>query len=257
MSISPGFISRILLCAAVTFTVAGGAAAQRTLIVKETNQPDAVVFADSTIVGRAGQRLFTIPPATDRILVAPPAPVSWSIVPLKFTVDTSTDTVVVDADFPYYYSIRSSPPGALVRLRDGESNFGVTPVVFTTTEPLSDSLQLVLDGFAARSLAAGAALWNPIDVDLTPLGPTSPGYIARGPEKRRRWINVLAVSVAVAGAATAIHYKFQADDRYAVYEETGDPSLRPAIKDLDVKSAIGLGVMQAGVTVFVIRLIRR
>lgn len=77
---------------------------------------------------------------------------------------------------------------------------------------------------------------------------------ARSP---RSWIDYVSISGALVAGAVAVHYKMKADSRYEVYRQTGDPTLRPAIKRLDTRSGFAVGAMQVGITVFAIRLIGR
>lgn len=246
-------ISSAVLCL-VSLVSAGARAQERTLLV-ESNQPDALVFADSLLLGRAGEEVFRIPPDAQTIFVRPAEAVSWSIGPLEFDVaPMEQDTVEISARFPYYYSIRSVPAGANVRM-DGVE-VGLTPLVIARERPVHDSLIVVLDGFEPLGLDPGARLWNHYDVDLGHYVGAA-NFRSITPVNRRKWIDYAALGVAAIGGAVAVHYKFKADRRYAVYEETGDPALRPEIKRLDVKSGIALGAMQTGITVFAIRLIRR
>ncbi len=83
------------------------------------------------------------------------------------------------------------------------------------------------------------------------------GVVALDPIPRRRWIDAAAVTTALVAGAVAVHFKRKADARYDIYRVTGDPTLRPVIRDYDTKSGVAAGVMQAGVTVFAVRLLRR
>jgi hypothetical protein len=163
----------------------------------------------------------------------------------------------VDAVFPYYYSVRSTPPGATVFSAKGYNRLGITPFVFSRSSPIQDSLRIVLDGFSTVSLLPKSQLWNAIDVELFSPNKVDLGFQSKPPKRARRWINVLALSLVAAGGTAAVHYKFKADRRYRIYEQTGDPKLRPEIRRLDVRSGVGLGVMQTGVAIIVIRLVRR
>ncbi|MCB0718271.1 MAG: PEGA domain-containing protein [Bacteroidetes bacterium] len=249
-------LSRYLLLSAVLIVGVAADAQDRTMLI-ETNQPDALVFADSLLLGRAGAHAFKVDRGVQAVYVRPEQAASWSILPLEFDVaSTDSDTLEFVADFPYYYSLRTVPPGAGVRI-DG-IEVGSTPLVIARPDPVADSLVVRLDGFEPVGLEPGSRLWNHYDIDLIRSSRHDvAAFRTIAPEKRRRWIDIAAIGVAAAGGAVAVHYKFKADRRYALYEETGDPALRPGIKTLDVKSGIALGAMQAGITVFAVRLIRR
>jgi hypothetical protein len=77
------------------------------------------------------------------------------------------------------------------------------------------------------------------------------------PRSRKSWINYLAGAATLGGGIYAIVNKFKADDIYEVYAETGDPSLRTEFRRYDVRSAIGLGVMQGGIGVLAVRFFLR
>ena len=62
------------------------------------------------------------------------------------------------------------------------------------------------------------------------------------------------LGVALAGTAVSVHYKFQADRRFADYERTGDPLLRPDIEALDDRAAVAFGVGMTGLALFTWRL---
>lgn len=107
-------------------------------------------------------------------------------------------------------------------------------------------------------MPAGRQVWNRQVVLLEPLTPpaaTAAMHLVERP--RRRWIDAVALGTAVAAGAVAVHYKFKADRLYDDYLETTDPALRPQIKANDTRSAVALGVMQAGVAVFAVRLVFR
>ncbi len=238
------------------------AVAQRTLVIENTNQPGAIVFVDSAIVGRVAERFFRLSHDAERVVVAPSVPGSWSIPPIQFQLSrlgsyTDSDTIAVDAVFPYYYSVRTTPPGARVFTDRNKTNIGYTPLVFSRSAPIADSLRLELDGYSSVSLRPGHGLWNPVDVAMSANGTVDLGFVARPPKRSKRWVNVLAVSLVALGGGAAVHYKFKADRRFRIYEQTGDPALRPEVHRLDVRSGVALGVMQSGVAILVIRLVRR
>ena len=70
----------------------------------------------------------------------------------------------------------------------------------------------------------------------------------------RTWVDAAALGVALAGTAVSVHYKFQADRRFADYERTGVPLLRPDIEALDDRAAVAFGVGMTGLALFTWRL---
>ena len=62
-------------------------------------------------------------------------------------------------------------------------------------------------------------------------------------DKSTRWIDYLAGGVAVASGVMAVRFKTKADRRYARYERSGDPTLRPGFERFDRYAAISLGTI--------------
>lgn len=232
----------------------------RTLKLR-TNVPDALVFIDSKLVGRAREGTFRI--QTDARLVQLTAPTlgAWSIEPVsrrlsQVLLRSAPDTVEVELTFPYHYYINSAPYGAEVRVRtDSLRQVGRTPVRFAVHGSPASEIVLSLDGYREETWVPTTALWNRHVTALDPAETGSSTVLVTVDEKKRWWIDAVSLVVAGAGAATAVHYKFKADRRYEVYSQTGDPSLRPEIRRLDTRSAVGLGVMQAGLALFAIRMV--
>jgi hypothetical protein len=124
---------------------------------------------------------------------------------------------------------------------------------------LTGRIEFSLDGFKPDSVTPGAELWNLHAVDLQPADTDRDAarLALSAPSTRKTWIDYVAVGTALAAGALAVHFKFEADRRYDRYRKTGDPDLRPGIKRYDVYSGVALGVMQAGVGLFAIRLALR
>ena len=242
--------------------VVPAAAAERVLVLS-TNAPEALVFVDSVLVGRASEQPFVIPSAARRVHLTAPTLGSWSITPVTAelvpgdTRQETTDTVRVNLPFDYTYSINSKPFGAIVTAvaPDGQVVRGQTPFAFTVDRPLESNVLLSHDGYKEYSWAPSGLLWNRHVAALEPLPERPVVAVVQRRRPRRRWIDVVSIGVAGGAAAAAIHYKFKADRRYEVYTQTGDPTLRPAIKQLDVRSGVALGVMQVGLGVFAVRMI--
>ena len=232
----------------------------RTLLL-DTNVPAALVFVDSVLIGRAERRVFAITSRARVVQLAAPTPGSWSITPISADIPASrdahaSDTVAIELRFPYHYYVNSRPYGADVRvLGDSARVVGHTPVTFQSPEPADSGFEISLAGYRDVVWSPKPGLWSTHDVELEPLDERVVSPVIRDMDGRRWWIDAVALGVAGASAAAGIHYKFKADRRYEVYEGSGDPSLRPEIKRLDVRSGVALGVMQAALGVLVVRLI--
>lgn len=229
----------------------------------DSNAPEAAVYVDGERIGRAGARFFTIGPGAREVELVLTRRYSWSVPPISARLNhlVAGDTVAITLHFPYYYRFESVPHHAEVRLVNGNRTtpLGYTPTTIERKTPLSGSIDLELDGFRTKTVDPGSSIWNFHSVDLEPLDPAvDPSRLMLSrPERRRRWIDYAAVGTALVAGALAVHFKFEADERFDRYQETGDPDLRRGIKRYDVYSGIALGVMQAGVGVFAIRLALR
>lgn len=225
-------------------------------ITVDSNDPEALVFADSVLVGRAEDSPFVVSSSTRTVRFTPPTIGSWSVQPIRETVPAGADSVHFKVRFPHQYSIRSEPSGATIVLvsKDSTTVVGTTPLVFESLTMLDGAVTLNLDGYFEESVPLGTEFWNHHTKSLRIKSASAIVGYREPVVRRRRWIDVAAVTLAAAGGVAAVHYKFKADRRFDVYQETGDPALRPAIDDLDLRSGIALGAMQAGITVFVFRL---
>jgi hypothetical protein len=232
----------------------------RTLVL-DTNVPAALVFVDSVLVGRAEHRVFAITPTARVVQLAAPTPGTWSITPIAANIPApqdalAGDTVAIELRFPYHYFVNSRPYGAAVRVTgDSARVVGHTPVTFQLPEPAYSGFEISLAGYHDAVWSPKPQLWSTHVVELEPLDERVASPVIRDMDGRRWWIDAAALGVAGASAAAGIHYKFKADRRYEVYQTSGDPSLRPEIKRLDVRSGVALGVMQAALGVLVVRLI--
>ncbi|MEX1056000.1 MAG: hypothetical protein WED81_08205, partial [Rhodothermales bacterium] len=195
--------------------------------------------------------------------LAAPEGSSWTIEPVVQSIEgLVADTIDIRMDFPHYFRVESVPFGASVyhETSDGWKALGTTPLTFTSGEPLSGVLAVERSGYVIERLKPGDDIWNRFVVTLKPSNDPDPAGAQvhwKPPPKRRVWLDYAALGTAVAAGVFAVHYKFKADDLYAQYEETRDPSLRPDIKSHDVRSGVAFGVMQGGIGLFALRLALR
>ncbi len=113
-------------------------------------------------------------------------------------------------------------------------------------------------------LRAEFATLRPVSVVPVPdvLRPAPEDRLAEAPVayaqpdvRRRRWIDVVALSGAVVAGALAVHYRTKADHRFEDWEQDKRPQLKQDIQRLDVLSGVSTGVMQVGLGVFAFRLV--
>jgi hypothetical protein len=240
--------------------LAGTANAQPRWIRVDSNQAEALVFADSTWLGTASDGLLALPPETRLVHVVPPTPDAWSIPAVTHPVDTAgDDTLVVSARFPFYYRFESVPSGASVYLEsDGARRLlGQTPLDHVSDEPLAGTVSFDRTGHLIRTVEPGDELWNRHLVLLETVDrlTANESDLSISGHSGSAWIDYAATGVAVAGAVLAIHFKTKADNRYEIYNETRDPALKSEIKELDLYSGVALGAMQVGIGVIAFRLV--
>lgn len=258
------------VCAATMLfsMIAGPASAQMRVLVVESNMPGANVFIEGEWAGEIGSTSFMIPMGAVTGSVKPASLDAWSIEPISFAVEAAgagravglagPDTVRVDAYFPYHYRLESIPPGADVFLMgpDGDAWLGSAPLLYVSPGVLSGELRLSMNGFETVRVTPGTDIWNRHLVSL----PVRSGDVIAGvgsmrPPRRRRWIDVAALTGAAAAGALAVHYRTKADNRFRQWEESGDPAVKDRVQQLDVYSGVSVGAMQVGLGVFAFRLI--
>ncbi len=234
----------------------------QSLAIVNSNDPNAHVYADSTWLGLASLQSFLVPEGTALVRVVPRNVGVWGLATITAPVSPRSDTTIVAAQFPYTYRLETTPVGAdIYRILDGERiHLGATPQVSMFDAPIGGLLSFEKQGYATVEVPPGDAFWNRHLAVMRPLsGGTSPrtDLHLEAPGRSKRWIDYVAVGAALAGGILAVHYKTKADNRFDVYQETGNPDLRPRIENFDTRSAWALGAMQAGVGVFAIRLALR
>jgi hypothetical protein len=249
-------ISLFMLVAMVS--VAHNVRAQSHWIEIHTNSPESNVYADTTWLGTARERIFQLPDGTSTVRLLAANTSSWSVEPLSVDISMiSVDTVSVTLDFPFYYALASIPSGADVFLEYQSDSIGRAPLLYTSQAALSSKFTLKKDGYIPYELQGDSNLWNRYIVSLQSKESSSTGISGGNtetPSPRKKWIDYVAASVVLIGGALAVHYKSEANDLYKQYTLTGDPALRADIDALDTRSAIALGSMQIGFTVVVVRI---
>ncbi len=258
------FIAVVGLLAATAASDAG--ARQQRVVILDTNYPAAMVFADSVWLGRASMETFSIPVESQSLRLVPPDVDAWSIKPVAAGLSDypRADTVRLSLYFPYHYRVESMPFGARVYVEGarGRDLLGETPLDYSVKEPLQGTFVLERPGYEVMRVDAGDQLWNRASVALRPdqnLAPVSsgPDVSLVSPGRRHTWIDIAALGTALTAGVLAVHFKTKADHRFDRYKETGDPSLRPIVNRFDTYSGVALGVSQAGLGLFALRLILR
>lgn len=246
----------------VLWSLAGiPAGAQHRVVVLTSNTPEVLVYADSLWLGRAGERMFVVPPTARTLRLVPAAPGVWSVASREAPLP-DTDTLHLTLDFPFQYQIESLPFGVPVyRLTpQGRVLLGETPLHLSQDQPLQDTLLLDAHGFLLEHIVPGTARWNRHVHTLRPIDEQTvavPTMTLKPTRRRHRWIDYAALGTSLVSGVVAVHYKTRADRRYDRYLENGDPTLRPAIERYDRYSGVALGVMQGSLGLMAIRLVLR
>jgi hypothetical protein len=249
---------RVPLVTAAWLVMAVGAVAQPRLLTVETNAPDASVFVDSVRVGTAREGPFAIADTARRVALYPPGG-AWSLLGASSDIPAGP-TPRVRLDLPYHYRIESQPFDATVTLvapSGVQTRLGATPLDLSRPQPLDGVLVVTRAGYAEARITPGTGIWNRHIVALTATGvPVREGFVERY-APRRLWLDAALVGVAVAATAVSVHYKFQADDLFEQYRETGDPALRPRIERLDTQAGVALTAAGVSIGLFSLRLALR
>ncbi len=246
-----------------TWAQATGHAAGSAYVHIDTNFPEALVFADSLLVGGASRMPLTVPAGSRSIRLTAPSSDAWSIAPITRPLDVAAgDTARVVMHFPYHYRIESEPFGADVFVeRLGERlSVGATPLLHRSEAPLEGSILVRRNGYAPQSVPPGKAVWNRHVVHLKRVNARDPATAlthSNPPRTHRAWIDYAALGTALAAGAVAVRYKFKADDLADEYERTRDPGLPSRIEAHDFRAAVAFGAMQGGLGIFAIRLALR
>ena len=229
----------------------------------DTNFPEALVFADSLLIGGASTMPLAVPAASRSVRLTSPNPHTWSIAPIARPLDVvAGDTAHIAMRFPYHYRIESEPFGADVLIEHLEEGryIGVTPLLYRSADPLEGSILVRRGGYIPRHVQPGKAVWNRHVVHLELLDELDPAAAQLNlspPRTHRAWIDYAALGTALAAGAVAVHYKFRADDLSDEFERTRNDALTSRIETHDFRAAVAFGVMQGGVAVFALRLVLR
>lgn len=228
----------------------------------DTNFPEALVFADSMLVGGASSMLLAVPVASRSIRLTAPNPDAWSIAPITRPLDVASgDTARVVMRFPYHYRIESEPFGADVLIEHLEESryIGVTPLLHRSEDPLERSILVRRVGYVSQRIQPGKAVWNRHVVHLEPISEldTATQMNLNPPRAYRAWIDYAALGTAIVSGALAVHYKFKADNLADEFELTRNNALTSRIETHDFRAAVAFGVMQGGLGIFALRLVLR
>src|SRR5690606_5360401 len=237
-------------------------------VAVETNAPAARVHLDGRSVGTAAEGPFAVPPGAVTVQLAESAEASWAPRRAEATVAVREgETTTVRLDLPLRYRVETFPVGAEVRLEhDGTAEqLGTAPLVIERSTPLEGTLVAEAPGFLPARTVPGDSLDNRLTLLLRPLEDGAVPETVAGWEPHRRpsrWIDYAAGATALAAAAVAVHFKFQADeydDRYRTpgSPERGDPRLRAEAERLDGYALAALGAMQVSLGVLAIRFVLR
>ena len=233
-----------------------------------TNAPEALVKIDGVGVGVAEDGPFEVEPGDVTVQLVAEDVAAWA--PRRSAVSVSVgagERAEVRLDLPFRYRVETFPIGAEVSVEHaGErESLGTSPIMLGRERRLEGSLIAEAPGYLPARVPAPDSLTNRVTLVLRPLEADAEPVAASGwtPARRpNRFIDYALGATAVAAAAVAVHYKFQADevdDRYRLEgsQERGNPVLKAEAERLDGYSLAALGVMQVSVAVLAIRFVIR
>ncbi|MDX1430729.1 MAG: hypothetical protein R3282_10590, partial [Rhodothermales bacterium] len=198
------------LLVAGNFCLQDSAGQDDTFFVVEltTNAPQASVYVDDALVGRASQRFLRLPDGSQRLKLVLAGKDNWSIPPVStvFEQPAAGDTVSVHLDFPYRYRFESTPYGATVYMGEGGGLLGRTPLETQFDLPIESSVTFELEGYWPEEIAPGEELWNIHAVRMRPVdtnADASPRIAWNPPKKRKKWIDYAALGTAAVARVVA------------------------------------------------------
>ncbi|MBT8402152.1 MAG: hypothetical protein KJO98_16870, partial [Rhodothermia bacterium] len=129
-----------LIACALASTRASSAQESGSRVVElYTNAPNASVYIDDALAGRASQRYFAVARDSETIRLVVGGRENWSVPPVSAQLPeaSQSDTVSIRVNFPYRYRFESKPFGARVLSGAEEVLMGLTPFETMTDVPLS------------------------------------------------------------------------------------------------------------------------
>lgn len=218
------------------------------------NVDSAWIFLDTTLVGRTPLTIDTVPPGTHRIRVIEPDVEGW-------LSESREDTVVLNTgeQKTMYYELKrkviihSIPFGANVLL--GDSTIGQTPFLFAyDSSVLARGVQLRKDGFEPAGVVILNSGQRALSINLTRVWDRDlpADYVFRGGDGSKDdnlKLYITGAATVLSGAAAAA-FKIRADNRYAMYQRTGDSALLSETRRLDAAAAAALVATQIGLGLF-------
>lgn len=226
----------------------------RTTLTITSNIDSAWVFIDTVLVGRTPFTSDTLTAGLYRIRVLHPDIEDWLTGGIE-------DTLFLDAgqhrDVHYELNaaviIHSVPFGADVLV--GDSVVGQTPFLLTLDSVASaETVTLQKAGFEPASVAILNGGRHALSIDLKRLWEKDlvpdPIFKDGGGTKDDNIRLYVAGAATVLSGAAAASFKIRADNRYAMYQKTGDPSLLSETRRLDTAAAVALVATQLGLGLF-------
>jgi hypothetical protein len=226
-----------------------------------SNIDSATVLVDGVPVGKTPLTVDTLAPGRHVLRIVHPEQANWRINEISDSIlVASGENRTLRYTFKPCYVVMSVPFGADVFL--GDSLLGTTPLqVSSAALPLSRDtarshplVTIRKPGHETAEMSLMDAQRGLLSVELrktlenVPEAATIFKYEERkGPSRLPLYIS--GATTIVSGVAAA-YFKTRADDRYALYEATGDPALLRETHRLDTASAISLAVTQLSFILF-------
>ncbi len=247
----------VLLCTTHAQPAAGDsltAQAGRATVTFLSDVDSSLVILDGRMAGRTPLKIDTISPGIHRVVLQNPDLENW-------LAESITDTITVDSGSArtLLYTLRrkvsfiTDPAGADVVV--GDSLAGTTPLVLDRgfARPGSN-VSLSKQGYQTVDVDLGPATGEVLSYDLPrdPSKPLEPSPVLDAfadPHSSSTPLYITGAAAVISGSLAA-YWKVRADDNFALYQQTGDPSLLSQTHRLDTGAALALVAAQISLGLF-------
>lgn len=231
---------------------------QEAYLLVKSNAAETWVYLDSTRLGASGTALWPIRPGQHEVQAGPAGMYAWSFEYETTAINAAPgDTVEVSFHFPYAYSVSSSPSGASVYHLDGSNRqkLGVTPLTYTSDQPLDGTLVIDKVDFDSVHVVPGADIWNSHRIELVGKERSVAEKHVGLPTRReeRTWVSYMGAGLAVSAGAAAVYFQRRANRLQA----SDNPHERLRSDKFEQLSNGSLVAMQLGVGVLAVQLVWR
>ena len=219
-----------------------------------TGADTATVYLDSVRAGRTPFTIDSVRGGSHVLRLVQEDSTSWLTGSITDTVSIAPgESRTLRYAFERRVMVVTDPSGALVYI--GDSAAGITPLMLTSlTRPLPADVSVVRTGYESTIVplpGSGSGVARAVLHKMWQSEPSENPFMNESGSSERTGLRLyMAGGLTVAAGAAAAYFKIKADGRNAIYQETGDPTLRDETRRLDVSAAIALVATQIGFAFF-------